>query len=155
MEGLSAYLKPELIWFLVGFAMLIVEFAAPGIFFVFFAIGAWITAIACLAFDLNLTAQLLIFLFSSVLSLLLLRRKFQRVFTGTAISTEEMPSDEFIGKKAVVKQTITPGRPGKVELHGSTWTAEADEPIEENEYVVVSGRDGLVLQVTKQQKEQI
>lgn len=150
MEGLHTYLKPELIWFIVGFVMLIVEFAAPGIFFIFFAMGAWIVAVACLALDISLTAQLMIFLVSSVLSLLFLRRRFQRIFAGTATSTEEMASDEFIGKKALVKRTIAPGRPGKVELHGTTWTAEADEPIEKNEYVEISGRDGLVLKVTKQ-----
>lgn len=149
METMQGLFKPELIWFLVGFFMLLVEFAAPGIFFVFFAIGAWIVAIACLAFDIPLTGQLFIFLISSVLTLLLLRKKFQTIFTGVSGKSQHMPADEFIGEKALVKSRITPEHPGKVEFHGSNWTARADESIEENVYVEITGRSSLVLNVKK------
>ena len=149
MDEILRLFQPELIWFLVGFIMLIAEFAAPGIFFVFFALGAWIVAIVCLGFTISLTAQLLIFLISSVLALILLRKKFQKIFTGASRKAGEHFPDEFIGKKAVVKSPITSDAPGKVEFHGSLWTAEADEPIEINTYVVITGRDSLTLNVKK------
>jgi len=149
MDEILRLFQPELIWFLVGFVMLIVEFAAPGIFFVFFALGAWIVAIVCLVFTISLTAQLLIFLISSVLALILLRKRFQKIFTGTSRKAGEQFPDEFIGKKAVVKSPITRDTPGKIEFHGSLWTAEADEPIEVNTYVVITSRDSLTLNVKK------
>ena len=149
MEGIQSLFKPELVWFLVGFIMLLVEFAAPGVFFIFFAIGAWIVAAACLGFTISLTAQLLIFLFSSVLTLLLLRKRFQQIFTGTSSRAHDRFPDEFIGKKAVVKSPISKEAPGRIEFHGSLWIAEADEPIEENSPVVITGRDSLTLKVKK------
>ena len=152
MNEIQSIFQPELIWFLVGFIMLLVEFAAPGIFFIFFALGAWIVAVVCLAFSISLTAQLLIFLISSVLAIILLRKRFQKIFTGATSKPEEQFSDEFIGKKAVVKSRITSDRPGKIEFHGSLWTAEADEPIDENSYVEITSRDSLTLKVKKIEK---
>ncbi|MBN2298447.1 MAG: NfeD family protein [Deltaproteobacteria bacterium] len=149
MDGIQSLFQPELIWFLVGFIMLLVEFAAPGVFFIFFAIGAWIVAVACLAFDISLTAQLLLFLISSVLAIILLRKRFQKIFTGASSRADDVFPDEFIGKKAMVKSRITRDVPGKIEFHGSLWTAEADEPIDENSYVVITGRDSLTLKVKK------
>jgi len=149
MDEILHLLRPELIWFLVGFVMILAEFAAPGIFFVFFALGAWIVAVTCLVFTVSLTSQLLIFLVSSVLAIVLLRKRFQKIFTGASSKAEEQFPDEFIGKKAVVKSRITRDFPGKIEFHGSLWSAEADEPIDENTYVEITSRDSLTLKVKK------
>ncbi len=47
MDAIKEYLKPEIIWFLVGIALLIMEFAAPGLIIAFFGAGACIVAIVC------------------------------------------------------------------------------------------------------------
>ena len=72
MDTLRDFLRPEIIWFLVGLVLLVMEFALPGLIIGFFGIGAWIVAAVCLITEIGLNAQLAIFIVSSVLSLLLL-----------------------------------------------------------------------------------
>jgi inner membrane protein len=70
--------KPELIWFIIGLVMFLLELVIPGFFIFFFALGAWVTALVCLIADPGINVQLVIFTVSSVLSLLLLRRIIQK-----------------------------------------------------------------------------
>ena len=39
------------IWFIVGFALFVLEFAVPGLVLFFFGLGAWITGIVLLLTD--------------------------------------------------------------------------------------------------------
>ena len=88
METLKDFLKPEIIWFLIGIALLIMEFAAPGLIIAFFGFGACVVAIVCLVTDISLNAQLIIFISSSVLSLLCLRKWLKAIFLGHASSKQ-------------------------------------------------------------------
>jgi len=72
-DSIKEYLKPELIWFLVGLLLLLLEFAAPGLIVFFFGLGACIVAVVCLLTDITLNTQLIIFIVSSFLFLLILR----------------------------------------------------------------------------------
>ena len=74
MNTLSEWLKPELIWFIAGLVMLLLEFAMPGLIIFFFGAGAILVAVICLFFDISVNAQLGIFLVSSLLLLRGLRR---------------------------------------------------------------------------------
>ncbi len=80
MEWIKEYLKPELIWFLVGLVMLLFEFALPGLIIFFFGVGAWIVAGLCFFLPLSPTWQLAIFLVTSVVCLLVLRKFLKRIF---------------------------------------------------------------------------
>ena len=99
METIKEFLTPEIIWFLVGLVLLILEFAMPGLIIGFFGVGAWIVAIVCLMNDIGINAQLALFIGSSVLSLLLLRRWLKGVFLGHEGSKQDLTHnlDEFIG----------------------------------------------------------
>ena len=149
MEQLKEFLKPELIWFLVGLVLLIMEFALPGLIIGFFGIGAWIVALVCLITDIGINTQLIIFIISSVLSLLLLRKWLKGVFVGHVKSKQDMTADlnEFIGERAVVKEKIMPKAGGKVELHGTNWEAYADEEIEAGAIVEIIEKDNITLKV--------
>jgi len=149
MDWLKEFLKPELIWFLVGLLLLLAEFAIPGLIISFFGIGAWIVAGVCLLTDVSLNAQLGIFIGSSVLSLVLLRSWLKGIFMGHVTGKQDLTKDldEFVGERAVVTQAIVPKRPGKVELHGTNWTAEADTEIAESTAVEVVAKDNLTLKV--------
>ncbi len=149
MDTLKDFLKPELIWFLVGLVLLIVEFVMPGLIIAFFGVGAWIVAIICLCIDIPLNAQLLIFIVTSVLSLLLLRKWLKGIFMGHVVSKQDIKEnlEEFIGQRAVVKERIVPNGRGKVEFHGTDWTAEADEEIAEGTAVEIIGKDNITLKV--------
>ena len=149
MDAIKEFLKPEIIWFLVGLALLIMEFALPGLIIAFFGVGACIVAIVCLITDIGLNAQLIIFIIASVLSLVCLRTWLKGIFMGHVKSRQDMTEDikEFIGERAVVVEKITPKAGGKVELHGTNWTAEADAEIPEGTAVEVIGKDSLTLKV--------
>jgi membrane protein implicated in regulation of membrane protease activity len=152
MEQLKEFIEPELIWFLVGLVLLIMEFALPGLIIGFFGVGAWIVAIVCL-FSAYVTgsinAQLIIFIISSVLSLLCLRKWLKGVFLGHTGSKQDLKQnlEEFVGQMAVVKEKIVPKLGGKVEFHGTNWEANADEEIETGTTVEIIGKDNITLKV--------
>lgn len=152
LDAIKDFLKPELIWFMVGLVLLVFEFIMPGLIIGFFGVGAWIVAIICLLSAYvtgSINAQLIIFIIASVLSLLLLRKWLKGIFIGHVKSKQDMTEDlnEFIGERAVVKEKITPKAGGKVELHGTNWIAEADEEIAEGTVVEIIAKDNLTLKV--------
>ncbi len=149
METIKEFLEPELIWFLVGIALLIMEFMAPGLIIAFFGAGACLVAIVCLFADISLNTQLIIFIVSSVLLLIVLRKRLKGIFTGHIKSKQEMTEDisELVGERAVVTSAITPEANGKVELHGTDWQGQSDEEIAEGTAVEIVSKDGLTLKV--------
>jgi membrane protein implicated in regulation of membrane protease activity len=149
MDILKDFLSPEIIWFLVGLVLFIMEFILPGLIIAFFGVGAWIVAIVCLITDIGINTQLIIFIAASVLSLLCLRKWLKGVFLGHAVSKQNLNEnlEEFIGQKAVVKEKIMPKSGGKVEFHGTNWEAEADEEIAEGTVVQITGKDNITLKV--------
>jgi len=122
MDTLKDFLKPELIWFLIGLVLLLLEFILPGLIVAFFGVGAWVVALICLFADISLNTQLLIFIITSVLSLLLLRKWLKGVFMGHVVSKQDIKEnlEEFVGQRAVVKERIVPSGRGKVEFYKNT-----------------------------------
>ncbi len=149
MEMAKDFLRPEIIWFLVGLLLLVLEFALPGLIIGFFGIGAWIVAAVCLITEIGLNTQLVIFIVSSVLSLLLLRRWLKGVFLGHTGSKQDLKHnlEEFVGQRAVVKEKIVPKLGGKIEFHGTNWEAQADEEIADGTVVEIVGKDNITLKV--------
>lgn len=149
MGTLKDFLKPEIIWFLIGIVLLVLEFAMPGLIVFFFGVGACVVALICLLTDITLNTQLLIFIITSVLSLLCLRKWLKGVFLGHVVSKQDITRnlEEFIGQKAVVKEKIIPKAGGKVEFRGTNWVAEADVEIAEGTVVEIIGKDNITLKV--------
>ena len=149
MDTIKDFLKPEIIWFLIGLVLLIMEFVSPGLIIAFFGVGAWIVALVCLITDIGINTQLIIFIIASVLSLLCMRKWLKGIFLGHAVSKQNLKEnlEEFIGQKAVVKEKIIPKSGGKVEFHGTNWIAEADEEIAEGVMVRIISKDNITLKV--------
>ncbi len=149
MEMANNFLKPEIIWFLVGLLLLVLEFALPGLIIGFFGVGAWIVAAVCLITEIGLNTQLVIFIISSVLSLLLLRRWLKGIFLGHTESKQDLKHnlEEFVGQRAIVKEKIVPKLGGKIEFHGTNWEALADEEIADGTVVEIVGKDNITLKV--------
>jgi membrane protein implicated in regulation of membrane protease activity len=149
LDAIKEFLTPEVIWFLVGLVLLVMEFMLPGLIIGFFGVGAWIVAIVCLMTDIGLNAQLGIFIASSVLSLLILRRWLKGVFLGHTGSKQDLTQnlEEYMGQRAIVKEKILPKLAGKVEFHGSDWIARADEEIAEGTVVEIVGKENITLTV--------
>ncbi|MCF7972461.1 MAG: NfeD family protein [Phycisphaerae bacterium] len=149
-EWIKAYLHPELIWFLVGLVMLLLEFALPGLIIFFFGVGAWIVAGLCFFFPaLAMKWQLLIFLVTSVVCLLVLRKLLKRVFFGRIVGDPSglEYADENIGKEAMVETRIAPHAPGKIELNGTLWEAVSEHTIEADTTVRIVAKDNLTFTV--------
>jgi membrane protein implicated in regulation of membrane protease activity len=148
-DSIKEYLKPELIWFLVGLLLLLLEFAAPGLIVFFFGLGACIVAVVCLLTDITLNTQLIIFIVSSFLFLLILRKWLKGVFLGHTTSKQDLTEDleDFLGQRAVVKEKIVPKAGGKVEFHGTNWVAQADQEIPEGTVVEIIGKENITLKV--------
>jgi membrane protein implicated in regulation of membrane protease activity len=145
-----------LLWFFIGFFLILTELAMPGFIVIFFGIGAWVT---CLVLELGLirsfNMQLVVFLLASGASLLLFRKKGKELFDGKK-SGKQGPFesvDDFVGQRAMVVEAIDPGQPGgKVEFHGTRWNAESDEYLIAGETVTIVKRDNLTLIVKSIEK---
>lgn len=155
MGNFSDWAKPELIWFLIGLALLLLEFTLPGFIIFFFGVGAWMVAVLCLFTDVSLNAQLGIFLVVSVLLLISLRKWVKTVFIGRITLKQNLDEkfEDFVGKKAVVSKRITPGSQGRVEFHGSNWNAESDEIILEGTTVEIIKKNNITFKVKSINKE--
>lgn len=155
METMTEWLNPPVIWFVVGFILILLEFAIPGLITIFFGIGAWIVAIVTLFIDISIDTQLLIFIIISIISLLFLRKHFKQLFDGKMDKNEFGPDEleEFIGHKAEVIKEISPGIPGKIEFHGTLWNAESEEKLDKGEIVIILEKKNLTLIVKSLKKE--
>ena len=141
----------SLMWFFAGVIFIIAELILPGFIVIFFAGGSFVASICAWLFDINLTLQTSIFLFSSLLLLFTLRKYSLKIFKGKVI--ENMDDDyanSKIGKHAVVTKKITPELSGEIKFMGSFWRATSESVIEEGKSVVIESQateNGLTFRV--------
>jgi membrane protein implicated in regulation of membrane protease activity len=143
---MEPYLNAAVIWIIAGFVLFLLEFLLPGLILFFFAVGAWIVAILCLFLDLTINEQLIIFLISSIATILLLRKWLSKILWKRKHSTELL-EDEFLGKTAKALTAILPGENGKVDFKGTTWQAASEDTIEKGENVIIIGNESILLLV--------
>ena len=143
----------EIIWFLAGLVMIMLEFVQPGLVIFFFGIGAWVVSLLTYLDILeSLTSQLIVFGVVSLALLLALRRWVKDKFYGHVGDRQNLNQnlDEFTGKPVVVLKDVIPGRPGgQVEFKGTTWKADSEETIKEGEPASIVSMDGLTLIIKK------
>ncbi len=149
MEWIKEYLKPEVVWFLIGLVMLLFEFVLPGLIIFFFGVGAWVVAALCFFLPIDPIWQLAIFLGTSVVCLLVLRKTLKKVFFGRIVNDPSASefADENVGKEATVDTRIAPHAPGKIELNGTLWKAISEHTIEKDATVTIIAKDNLTFTV--------
>lgn len=135
--------SPILAWFLVGIAFFAFELAVPGFIIFFFGIGAWCTALAVYLFEMKTSAQLAVFLVTSLVTLFLLRKYIQAVFIGSAQKDDPSVKAEPVARTGVVTEDIVPPGQGRVKFGGSFWKASAEEPIRSGTAVKIVKQDNL------------
>ncbi len=147
MEFLKEMFTTPVIWFLIGLILALLEFILPGLIILFFGVGAWVVALICAIFNIGINSQLLIFILSSVLLLIFLRKKVKSIFMGK--TDENLPTgqnlEDIIGQKVKVTEAIKPRTPGKVEFHGTIWKAESDEDVAEGAFAEIVRQDSITL----------
>lgn len=145
-------IQPEILWFVAGLILVMLEFVLPGVIIVFFGIGAWIAAAATwLDLTVSLESQLVVFSTASLVSLFSLRRYIRSRFTGV-VSDEQNPLanyDDFTGRTVTALEDLKPGRPGTVEFRGTHWRALSDCPIKAGDLATIRKLDGITLVVTQ------
>lgn len=142
----NIFSRPELLWFLLGLVLFLLELVIPGFFIFFFGLGAWVTALVCLIGEPSTNLQIIIFAIVSVLSLLALRKMMQKKFFYHDENLSAGVEDEFTGKEATVIETFDNHR-GKVEFKGTLWKAESKSPISAGQSVVIVKKEDFTLKV--------
>jgi len=156
MKILGIAFTIEFLWTLAGILLIFVELIYPHFVLAFFGGGALVTALAtALGLTPGLSAQLAVFIISSLLLLFLLRRYLKKTLTGSLKDNDDAQIFNLeIGKIVLVVKDIDPEKGhGKVKYQGTYWEAMAEEFIPEGESVRVTGRSNLTLQVEKIKKE--
>jgi|SRR5215471_3492547 len=139
-------------WFIVGFALLLLELSSPGgFYFLFFGVGAisvgilaWLTVIE------QAWVQLLFFSIFSISTSILFRKRLLARF-GPKPGAANV--DSLVGEAATVMDNIDAGGFGKVELRGTPWNARncSDRMLARGERCKVQRVDGLSLVVNKEE----
>lgn len=138
-------------WVLVALACCLIEIFTAGLWFLWLALAALLTALgARLGLLTGMEAQLLVF---SVFTLAFLA--FTRPLTLRFFRSNETPSNmkAVIGKHGVVTKAISPLEYGQVKVNGEIWTASAQEDLEPEVRVQVVGVQGVKLVVKEAPEE--
>lgn len=142
-------LDAKSIWLLVGVALVLSEFAAPGVILVFFGSGALLTAITTWAgLTPGIGSQAAVFAVSSLVLLFGLRRYVKTWFVGDSETIAAECDDDFTGREARVI-TALPGQggDGMVEIKGANWKARSQLAIPAGAIAIIERRDGLTFHV--------
>ena len=141
---------PSFLWGIIGLMLIASEMLIPGFTIFFFGLGAWIVAIAALVLPPlggSFAWQLVLWAVASVVSFILLRKKFKKLFRGTLLN--RMPL-EGLGEHAEVLESISPDQPGRVRYRGTTWKAiSLTESFKAGEQVSIVDEDGITLTVSE------
>jgi len=141
----SIFARPEVIWFIIGLVLLLLELVMPGFVIFFFGIGAWITALVCLFANPGINIQVVIFAVTSVAALLVFRKMIQNKFIYSKNDKSEGVEDEFTGKEAVAVADFDKDKKGKVEFKGTSWKAESGSDVKAGQTVVIVEKDSFKL----------
>ncbi|MDX9839893.1 MAG: NfeD family protein [Desulfobulbus sp.] len=144
--SLSA-VSPVLAWFLLGILLFALELALPGMIVFFFGVGAWCAALAVFLLPLSLAGQLLVFLVTSLVALVLLRATVKKVFLGGKLEVDALEQSIPAGATGVVIEDIVPPAAGKIKYGGSFWRATADRPIRVGTVVTIVEKNNLSIRV--------
>ena len=133
------------IWAIGALAAAVLEIVVPGAYLIWIAAGAAITALACFAFDLALTTQLVIFIVASSATCIVGYFVYQRLITPRAgnapLNQREL---EMIGAQGTIFEAIVNGQ-GKVSLGDSVWRAEGSDMPAGTAVVVTALRGTMVV----------
>lgn len=140
-----------LIWLVIALAFIVAELISFGFILVFFGLGAVIAGLCAYFFGIALEWQLLIFIVSSLIAIILLRKLGIKTFRGNENNTvDDDYHNAIIGQTAMVTKDIVPPALGEVKYSGSFWPATADTAIAAGKMVEITARnneDSLTLKV--------
>ncbi|MDR1079771.1 MAG: NfeD family protein [Deltaproteobacteria bacterium] len=139
-------------WFCLGFVLFIMEIATPGVFFLFFGLGAWCVMFLNMMVPVPPWAQWGLFVIVSVTALVLLRRNVIAYLAARKVSktdslSEPMVAERYLGQEVDVLTDLAPGRPGTVEFNGTRWQARCGSVLKGGARGRIVDLDGLTFLV--------
>ncbi|MDI1346265.1 MAG: NfeD family protein [Pseudolabrys sp.] len=132
------------LWAIGAVIAAVLEIVVPGAYLIWIAAGAAITALACFAFALALTTQLIVFIVASSVACVAGYFVYQRLITPAAgAAALNQRGLEMIGAHGVIFEAVVNGQ-GKVSLGDSVWIAEGPD-MPAGSAVVVTGLRGTIV----------
>ena len=125
-----------LIWFFIGLGFFVLEISAPGFIVFFFGLGSWIVAITLglLKINLNLNEQIILFIVTSLISLILLRAYLKNIFYGDQRIRNFKKDTDNENMHAIVSKTIKANEFGEIEGEIDSIGSDVLEPDENFNY---------------------
>ena len=118
-------MSASLFWIIAAVVCFIIEILAPVGAFIFFGTGclaAWAVSLT----DLSVPWQIASCLVISIVSLVLFRARFRKIFSGSE-QTPEIMEHRMRGQSGTVTAPIAAGGEGQVEVAGSFWRARTED----------------------------
>jgi membrane protein implicated in regulation of membrane protease activity len=132
-------------WLIAGVALLALELAAPGVFFIWFGLAAVVVGGLALLIPLPWQAQVILFVILAIAIVLVGRRFFARS-AGKAVPTGlNERGRRLIGTIVVLDGPIVDGR-GRVRMDDTTWRVTGPD-MPAGTSVRIVGTDGALLSV--------
>ena len=128
------------VWAIFCLVCIILEMIVPTMFFLNFAVGAFVSAI-CALYIANWTILIVIFVAVSLLSLLVLR---PLLVKKTDISQETGINAKYIGKIAKVVETVT-ANSGVISIYDERWQARCEGEIPVGSEVIIEKNESLIM----------
>ena len=139
-------------WVLGGLGLVLLELALPSFFVIWFGLGALLVGLSMLALPaLSLTAQIALWIITSVVMVVLWFSVFKRSQHKTLIGTA---AGEVIGEVGLLVSAVAPFQRGKVRfqrplLGSEEWVCMAESAITAGERVRVVSVEGSFIKVAK------
>jgi len=132
------------LWICIGVILLILELLTSTFFILFFGLAALNVAMILYFIMVPLHVQVLIFACISLLYVAFLRKVLKHKKKQT--SSLQL-NEEFLGKPALVHESISPNFPGKVLVGDTLWTATSTQEISKGKKVKIISQNNLTVEV--------
>jgi membrane protein implicated in regulation of membrane protease activity len=145
-----------IIWFALGIVLIVLEFFIPGVFIVFFGIGALVAGGFHYLFNFGIGIQLTIWIASSF-AVLLFGAKFLKDLFPSDQSYEPTMIEHVNGRIVSVIRNVHVGKKGgRISFQGTDWDAiSTDSEIPKASFAKIVMRDNLTFHVASATDEEI
>ncbi|MCY4644685.1 MAG: NfeD family protein [Bacteriovoracales bacterium] len=133
----------DLLWFVFGVCLIVLEFLIPGAILSFLGLAALIVG-ALYRFDYisSFAVGLTWWFVLSLLLVIFLRALVLKLLPADQVYLPVDDNDDAVGQWAEVVEEIGPGRPGRIRFRDSTWEAFCESPLPVGAKVTIAERIG-------------
>ena len=135
-------------WWIAGVLLMIVEVTAPGAFFMWMGISAFVTGLVLLVVpSIGWEYQFLVFALFSVVSIVVWRQHLKSRPIATDRPGLNRRGEQYVGREITINEPIVNGV-GKIHISDTSWKIEGED-MPEGSKVKITGTHGTVLKVEK------